>query len=136
LINKRQKYINFLNKIKNVMFEFIPLAVALVISAIVAALIVGINYLLIPSSPKDDMRFSPYECGEEVIGEAQVRMNVQYYVYGIAYLITDILAVTIIIWAFYQYNLSISSIVALSFLAFSMLFGILYSIRKRLLRWV
>lgn len=118
------------------MFEFIPLAIALIVSAILATLLVVVNYLLAPSSPKDDIRFSPYECGEEVIGEAQVRMNVQYYVYGIAYLITDILAITVVIWAFYQYSLSLESIAAVAFLAFCMLFGVLYTIKKGLLRWV
>ncbi|MFP3190654.1 MAG: NADH-quinone oxidoreductase subunit A [Thermoproteota archaeon] len=118
------------------MFEFIPLAIALIVSAIIAVAMVIINYLLVPPSPKDEIRFSPYECGEEVIGEAQVRMNVQYYVYGIAYLITDILAVTVIIWAFYQYNFTLESFVALAFLAFSMLFGVFYTIKKGLLRWV
>jgi len=118
------------------MNEFIALSIAVIISALLAIIFILLNYLFAPKGSKSNLKLSPFECGEEVIGEAHIRMNVQYYIYGIAYLITDIFAVILIIWAITSTQTGIIGIFSFIFFSLLILIGLAYVIKKGMLRWV
>lgn len=118
------------------MFDLFALGVALLISAAFAILVIYLNYKLAHKASKSEIKLSTYECGEVLLGEAQVRMNVQYYVYGIAYLVADIIAILLLIWAIKSIELSLMSLFGVFVLLFVTLFSVAYTLKKGMLRWV
>jgi NADH:ubiquinone oxidoreductase subunit 3 (subunit A) len=63
-----------------------------VISPILAAAPMLINYLLGPKKP-NAIKQQTYECGIETVGDAWVQFKVQYYIYALVFVIFDIEAV-------------------------------------------
>ena len=118
------------------MLEFAYLALSLIVALLFVAITILINYKLAPVTEKTELKLSTYECGEELIGEAHIRMSVKYYIYGIAYLITDILAIFIIIWSLTSVNLGTLGIFSIIFFSLIALLGLGYVIKKGLLKWV
>jgi len=118
------------------MLDFLALSIALIISLAFAMLVIYLNYRLAHKPSKSEIKLSTYECGEEIIGEAQVRMNVQYYVYGIAYLIADIIAILILLWAVQSIELSFVGFVGIILLLAITVFSIGYTLKKNMLKWV
>ncbi len=123
-------------RVRYLMFIFTALAIALLISIGFALITIFLNYKLSHKSKKSELKLSPYECGEELLGEAQVRMSVQYYIYGIAYLIADIVAILILIWAIRSIEFTMTSLLGVSALLLVTLFSIAYTLKRGMLRWV
>jgi len=118
------------------MLDFMALAIALIISLAFALIVIFLNQKLAHRSSKSEIKLSPYECGEEILGDAQVRMNVQYYIYGIAYLIADIIAILVLIWAIQSIQLSLVGLVGVILLLAVTIFSVAYTLKKKMLKWV
>lgn len=118
------------------MLDFVALAIALIISLAFALLVIYLNYKLTHKPSKSEIKLSTYECGEELLGEAQVRMNVQYYIYGIAYLVADIIAILVLIWAIESIQLSLIGLVGMISLLLVTIFSVVYTSKKQMLKWV
>ncbi len=78
-----------------------------------------------------------YECGEVPIGEASVRFNFQFYVFALAFVVFDILSITLFLWALIVSDPEIGGS-AIAFIAVNALIlftGFLYWARKGQLVW-
>jgi NADH-quinone oxidoreductase subunit A len=76
----------------------LPLFITLVISAALAALILGLGAYLGPRRPSR-IKSEAFECGNPATGDARERVNVKYYLVAILFLVFDIEAVFIYPWA-------------------------------------
>jgi NADH:ubiquinone oxidoreductase subunit 3 (subunit A) len=101
---------------------------------IVASVALGV-FKIRPASP-DPVKTSIYECGMVPIGDAQVRYNVRYYVFGLLFVIFDVEAVFLYPWAVAYRHLGLNAFFeALIFIAV-LLVGYAYAWRKRAMEWL
>ena len=92
------------------------------------------SMLLAPRS-KSKGKDTPYECGIPPVGRFWSQLHIRYYIFAILFLIFDVEAAFLFPWAvifktggpvvFYEMMLFIAIL----------LFGLLYSWRKGMLRW-
>ena len=108
-----------------VLFPLVPIG---------ASVALGI-FKLRPSQP-DPIKQSVYECGMVPVGDAHVRYNVRYYVFGLLFVIFDVEAVFLYPWAVTHRQLGLFAFVeALIFIGI-LLVGYAYAWRKRAMEWV
>lgn len=95
----------------------------------------GFSRLLAPHNP-GAIKNSPYECGEQPIGQAWIQFNVGYYLFGLLFLVFDVEAAFLYPWAVAFRSMGITGFVeTLIFLAVLIL-GLLYAWKKGALEWV
>lgn len=118
---------------------YIPILMTLVFAGLV-----GVGTLLLSAffGPRLKLRdkFLPYECGNEPIGEANVRVPIKFYLVALLFLLFDMETVLILAWAIAFRDPTIPGFQAYAF--FVMLFfmailvvGFLYEWRKGALKW-
>ena len=101
---------------------------------IVASVALGV-FKIRPSAP-DPINQSGYECGMVPIGDAHVRYNVRYYLFGLLFVVFDVEAVFLYPWAVAYRHLGVYAFVeAMIFIAI-LAVGFAYAWRKRALEWL
>lgn len=101
---------------------------------IVASVALGL-FKIRPSKP-DPIKDSIYECGMVPIGDAQVRYNVRYYLFGLLFVVFDVEAVFLYPWAVAYVGLGVYAFVeALIFIGI-LLIGYAYAWRKGAMEWL
>ena len=79
---------------------------------------------------------STYECGSEPIGEAHVQFRFQYYACALIFVVFDLVATFLMIWAIAFGGLSMTSqIMMLVFFAILIL-GVAYALKKEETVWI
>ncbi len=85
------------------------------------------------------LKRTTYECGEAPIGEANIQFTFQYYMFGIIFVIFDLLTVFLMIWglAFSQFGngLTDTKIYMLGFFGL-LLIGVFYALKKEERLWI
>lgn len=77
----------------------------------------------------------PYECGIPPTGDARARMPVRFYVVAVSFLIFDIEAAFLFIWAVTYWELGIQGVIGACMFIGILLLGLIYEWRKRGLTW-
>ena len=112
---------------------FAALGVVLVLA------LLGVASLLRPSNPTR-AKYLTYECGVDPVGEGWAQSNVRYYIFGLLFVIFDVEAVFIFPWAVsidYFKGIGNGALVFFEMVAFVVILflGLVYAIRKGVLRW-
>ncbi|NLI74400.1 MAG: NADH-quinone oxidoreductase subunit A [Euryarchaeota archaeon] len=115
---------------------YLPIAIYIVIALAIPVIAFWLNDLFRPTK-HTALKGETYECGEAPIGEAQVQFHFQYYMYAIIFVVFDVIAVFLLIWALnFDAFASVSSkIIMLAFFAL-MLVGAFYALRKEDKIWI
>jgi len=89
-------------------------------------------------SPKksNPAKSATYECGMETIGDARVQFKVQYYVFGLIFLVFDIETVFLYPFAVAYNQLSMFAVIEAIVFIIILLGGLAYAWRKGALEWV
>jgi NADH:ubiquinone oxidoreductase subunit 3 (subunit A) len=78
----------------------------------------------------DRYKHDTFECGEEPEGDAQIDFHFQYYMYGIMFVVADILVVFLMLWGIGYDGLSDwAKFMVFTFLGL-MLLGVWYALKK------
>ncbi len=80
------------------MNSYIPIAVMMVIAAMIAGVMVFGSYLLGPKKPSASKEF-PYECGMRPVGNARERFPVKFYLIAMLFIVFDIETIFLYPWA-------------------------------------
>jgi NADH-quinone oxidoreductase subunit A len=107
---------------------FAGFGVVLVIVAVAAAA------LLRPSNPTPAKRQS-YECGIDPVGGGWSQTHIRYYIFALLFLIFDVEAVFIFPWAIRLESLGTFALVEMVIFIGILLAGLVYAVRKGVLRW-
>ncbi len=108
-------------------------AVAFPLLPIVASVVLGV-FKIRPRKP-DPVKESIYECGMVPIGNAQVRYNVRYYVFGLLFVIFDVEAVFLYPWAVTYRQLGLYAFVEVVLFLGILFVGYAYAWRKGAMEW-
>jgi NADH-quinone oxidoreductase subunit A len=115
--------------------EYLPVAILAILAISFAPIAWLFSRFFRPNRPSQ-WRDTTYECGSEPIGEARVQFKFQYYVFGIIFVVFDLVATFLMLWAVAFAQLSdMAKIWAVLFLAI-LLIGVAYALKKEGKIWI
>jgi NADH-quinone oxidoreductase subunit A len=104
------------------------------LGAVLVLVMLGVASVLRPTKPNAGKQLT-YECGVDPVGSGWSQTYVRYYVYGLLFLIFDVEAVFIFPWAIIVEDLGVFGLVEMMFFIGILVLGLVYAIRKKVLRW-
>ncbi|PJF40905.1 MAG: NADH-quinone oxidoreductase subunit A [Chloroflexi bacterium] len=84
---------------------------------------------------KNDIKVSTYECGVETVGDTWVQFKVQYYIYGLIFLVFDVEMVLLFPWALAYSSLDFFAFGAGLLFIFLLADGLYYAWKTDALVW-
>lgn len=113
-------------------WAFVGIFVA--IAWVFPALPIGVAWLFRPHKP-NVLKTETYECGVETVGDTWVQFRVQYYIYGIIFLVFDVEIVLLFPWAVAYNQLDFFAFAAGFLFIFLLADALIYAVRKGALEW-
>jgi NADH-quinone oxidoreductase subunit A len=113
---------------------YLPIAVLLAISTILAFLVVGIGHLFGPRRPTP-RKLAPYESGMRPIGPAMRRMPVRFYLVAVLFILFDIEVIFFLPWAVTFRQLGVFGFVEMVVFIAVLLVGYVWIWRRGALEW-
>lgn len=118
---------------------YLPVGLFVIIAVSMPAVTFLLQRYFRPHRPGRN-KFSTYECGEVPIGDAQIQFHFQYYMYAIIFLVFDVVAVFVFLWALGYDGFStggqIGSIPVLFGFLTLMTLVVLYALKKEEVIWI
>ena len=121
--------------------DYITVAVFLATGALLVGAGIFASSLLRPDKPSK-VKSQPYECGIDPVGGGWSQTQIRYYIFALLFLIFDVEAVFIFPWAirledFASPEIGLGAFVLVEMVVFIgiLLIGLVYAIRKGVLRW-
>ena len=96
---------------------------------------IAANWILSPKKP-NSVKSSIYECGIETVGESQVQLRGQYYIFALIFVVFDIEVVFLLPWAVAYQQLSLFMVLEGVLFILILAAGLFYAWRKGALEWV
>src|ERR1700712_2310815 len=78
--------------------DYIPLLILMIVAVLLAAVLVGLSWILGPKKPSA-AKLAPYECGVTPVGSARERFPVKFYLIAMLFILFDIETVFLYPWA-------------------------------------
>ena len=104
------------------------------LGVVLVLVMLGVASILRPSKPSK-IKQSTYECGVDPVGSGWSQSYVRYYVFGLLFVIFDVEAVFIFPWAIILEKLGVFGLVEMLVFIAILVLGLVYAIRKGVLRW-
>ncbi|MDH3498951.1 MAG: NADH-quinone oxidoreductase subunit A [Acidimicrobiia bacterium] len=114
--------------------DYITVAAFAAFGVALVAVTLGVTYLVRPSDPTKE-KLLTYECGVDPVGQGWNQTFVRYYVFGLLFVVFDVEAVFIFPWAIVAESLGAFGLVAMILFILTLLEGLLWAVRKGVLRW-
>jgi NADH-quinone oxidoreductase subunit A len=114
--------------------DYLPIAVLLVISTILAFLVVGLGHLFGPRRPTQ-RKLAPYESGMRPIGPAMRRMPVRFYLVAVLFILFDIEVIFFLPWAVTFRTLGVFGFIEMLVFIAVLLVGYVWVWKKGALEW-
>ncbi len=106
-----------------------------VLAPILPAVPIILAGVISPKKP-NAIKQSTYECGVETVGDTWVQFKMQYYLYGLIFLIFDVEMVFLFPWALAYKQLDFAAFLAGLLFIFLLSDALVYAWRKKVLEWV
>jgi NADH-quinone oxidoreductase subunit A len=106
---------------------------------LIVALFPGVPILfagLIAPKKSNPVKRTTYECGIETVGDSQVQFRIQYYIFGLTFLVFDVELVFLFPWAVAFDQLSLFGVLSGVFFVLILFVELLAAWRKGILEWV
>jgi len=113
---------------------YAPVLLLLTIAVIMPMAIFTISKLVRPFFPSA-AKYSTYECGLSVQGEAREKFSVRYYLVAVMFLVFDVETVFLMPWAVQAKELAVFGLIEIGIFMFLLLFGYGYIWSKGALTW-
>jgi NADH-quinone oxidoreductase subunit A len=104
------------------------------LGAVLVLVMLGVASVIRPTNPTK-AKMTTYECGVDPVGTGWSQTYVRYYVFGLLFVIFDVEAVFIFPWAIKLEDLGMFGLVEMVLFIAILLLGLVYAIRKGVLRW-
>ena len=114
--------------------DWLFIGVFLVIAPVFPAAALLIPRLIAPKKP-NKIKSQTYECGIETVGDSWVQFRVQYYVFGLVFLIFDIEAIFLYPWAAAFDILPLFAVLEGILFILILIAGLVWAWRKGVLQW-
>jgi NADH-quinone oxidoreductase subunit A len=100
--------------------------------------LVGIALLFsgyVPPRSSNPVKFEPYECGIESVGDSWLQYTVGYYLFAIIFLVFDVETIFIFPWATVMHEVGMTGFVEILIFFTILGLGLLYAWKKHALKW-
>jgi len=114
--------------------DYITVGVFAAVGVLLVAALLGVAAILRPTNPTASKSMT-YECGVDPVGSGWSQSYVRYYIFGLLFVIFDVEAVFIFPWAIILERLGWFGLAEMFVFIFVLLLGLIYAIRKGVLRW-
>lgn len=114
--------------------DWLFIGVFLVLAPVFPLAALMIPKLVAPKKP-NKIKQQTYECGIETVGDAWVQYRIQYYIFGLIFLIFDIEAVFLYPWAAAFDLLPLFAVVEGILFILILIAGLIWAWRKGVLQW-
>lgn len=118
----------------NVLNEWAFVGVFAIMAPVFPALPILIATILRPRKP-NVLKSQTYECGVETVGDTWVQFRVQYYLYGLVFLVFDVELIFLFPWALAYNQLDFFAFGAGLLFIFLLADALIYALRKNALEW-
>ena len=118
----------------NLLREYFPILVFLVIAAGLAMVMIGASFVAARQRPNSE-KLSPYECGFEPFEDARVRFDVRYYLVAILFIIFDLEVTFLFPWAVVFHKVGAYGFWAMMVFLGVLTIGFIYEWKKGALEW-
>lgn len=115
--------------------EYLPLAVLAVLALGFAPLAWWASRFFRPNKPSK-WRDATYECGSVPIGEAQIQFKFQYYLFGVVFVVFDLIATFLMVWAVAFSDLTSTGRFWAVFMLGILLLGVAYALKREGTLWI
>lgn len=126
------RHINLANS--EMLQQYLPIAIFLVIAAVISLLIVVLPRLLAKQVPNRD-KLKGYECGFDPFGDARGRFDIRFYLVAILFIIFDLEVAFLIPWAISLKSIGMYGFWSMMFFLFILTVGFIYEWKKGALEW-
>lgn len=116
------------------MNPYLPALITLVVAAGFAAIFVLGSWLIGPYRPSR-AKNSPYECGMPVIQSAREKMRVRFYLTAILFILFDVEAIFLYLWARTFDGLGWLGVVEVAIFVAILVVGYVYAVKRGALDW-
>ncbi len=113
---------------------YFPIFIFFGIAIILSGLMIFMAYLRAVQKP-DPEKLSPYECGFETFGEAQLKFDVRFYLVGILFVIFDLEVAFLFPWAVSLKNIGLPGFLSMMIFLGILTIGFIYEWKKGALEW-
>ena len=114
--------------------DWLFIGVFLVLAPVFPAAALLIPRLIAPKKP-NKIKLQTYECGIETVGDSWVQFRVQYYIFGLVFLIFDIEAIFLYPWAAAFDLLPMFAVLEGILFILILIAGLVWAWRKGVLQW-
>lgn len=119
--------------------DYITVAAFAALGIALVGVAMGLSKLVRPDRP-NPVKAQTYECGIDPVGGGWSQTHIRYYVFALLFLIFDVEAVYIFPWAinlelFADNGLGLFILVEMFIFIAILVAGLVYAIRKGVLRW-
>ena len=114
--------------------DYITVGVVLSIGLALMVLVTSLAAALRPNNPYRE-KLTTYESGVDPVGTGWSQTYIRYYVFGLLFVIFDVEAVFISPWAINLEKLGYFGLIEMLIFIFILLIGLIYAIRKDVLKW-
>jgi NADH-quinone oxidoreductase subunit A len=114
--------------------DYLPIAVLLVVSALLAVAAIGVGHLFGPRRPTA-RKLAPYESGMRPIGPAMRRMPVRFYLVAVLFILFDIEVIFFLPWAVTFRSLDVFGFIEMLVFIAILFVGYVWVWKKGALEW-
>ncbi len=119
--------------------DYLTVAVFIIMGAVLVGAAVGMSKMIAPRAP-GGLKDIAYESGIEPVGSGWNQSHIRYYIFALLFLIFDVEAVFIFPWAaqlgyFDSIGRGAFALVEMFVFIGILLLGLVYAIRKGVLKW-
>ena len=118
-----------------VLKEFVCLSIFIILSTLFAMLMVIAGFLL-QYKKTSKIKNSTYECGLKSESDTEVKFDIKYFNYAVVFLIFDVETVFLYPFALFCDALGLFAIVEAFIFVGMLVFGLVFGINKKVLRWI
>jgi len=115
--------------------QWMYIGIFMVVAMMLPSIAIIIAGLLSPRRP-NPFKNSTYECGIETVGPGWPQFRVQYYIFGLVFLIFDVETVFLFPWAVAYNRLGLFAAVEAALFIAILAGGLIYAWKKGALRWL
>lgn len=114
--------------------SYAPILIHLIFAVLLAAALIFISWL-IGQHKATPSKLSTYECGILPTGDARQPFSVKFYLVALLFILFDVEAVFLIVWAVVYRDLGMYGFVIMLIFLFLLVAGFLYEWKKGALDW-
>jgi NADH-quinone oxidoreductase subunit A len=120
------------------MSDYIPVAVTFALTAVVVGVMVSLNRILGPRSPRASVpatKEETFECGNPATGSAWARFSIKFYLVAILFIVFDVEVVFMYPWAVVFRELGVFGFIEMMTFVAILAVGFVFAWRKGALEW-